>query len=248
MFDDLTDYYEAMIDWPRRLDREGPFFRRIFDQVSARRVLDMACGTGHHAARFHQWGLSVEGADASSAMIMRAREKFGESERLRWVVRRFEEPLPAGESYDSIICVGNSLALASDRAVADQAIRQMWRGLRPGGKAIVHVLNFERIPIGPCHWQKSGRFDVRGRPVLILKGVHRSADRGYVDIAILDPGDGRLLHHSSEPLTILTARELGESFTRCGALNVEFFGDHDRSPFDAATSIDLIVVATKKAD
>ena len=39
-FDDLSDVYEAMIDWPRRLAREEPFYRRLFERSDARRVLD----------------------------------------------------------------------------------------------------------------------------------------------------------------------------------------------------------------
>ena len=35
VFDDLTDVYEAMIDWPQRLANEGPFYRRCFERVGA---------------------------------------------------------------------------------------------------------------------------------------------------------------------------------------------------------------------
>ena len=67
LFQDLTDVYEAMIDWPKRLAREEPFYRRWFERCGARSVLDVACGTGHHGAMFHRWGLRVEGADLSAA-------------------------------------------------------------------------------------------------------------------------------------------------------------------------------------
>ena len=56
MFDDLTDIYEAMIDWPKRLANEGPFYRRWFERVGVQSVVDVACGTGRHAAMFHSWG------------------------------------------------------------------------------------------------------------------------------------------------------------------------------------------------
>ena len=76
MFDDLADVYEAMIDWPKRLAHEEPFYRRLFERLGARSVLDVACGTGRHAAMFHSWGLRVEGADLSPAMIDRARSQL----------------------------------------------------------------------------------------------------------------------------------------------------------------------------
>src|ERR1035437_7961512 len=105
-FDELTDLYEAIIDWPKRLSREEPFYRRLFAQVQARRVVDVACGTGQHAAMFHQWGLVVEGADLSGNMIAQARRRFAESPTLRWAARSFEEPIPAAEPFDVAICVG----------------------------------------------------------------------------------------------------------------------------------------------
>ena len=97
-FDDLTDVYEAMIDWPRRLANDGPFFQGLFEELGVRRVADVACGTGHHAAMFHSWGLLVEGADISPNMIERARRNFGEPDGLTWSVRGFEQPIPIDEA------------------------------------------------------------------------------------------------------------------------------------------------------
>ena len=76
VFSDVADIYEAMIDWQKRLASEGPFYRRLFDRVGVHSVLDVACGTGRHAAMFHSWGLRVEGADISANMIERARRPF----------------------------------------------------------------------------------------------------------------------------------------------------------------------------
>ncbi|MCP4899573.1 MAG: class I SAM-dependent methyltransferase, partial [bacterium] len=89
-FDDLTDIYESIIDWPKRLANEEPLYRGLFGRVDAKSVLDVACGTGRHAAMFHGWGLRVEAADISPNMVERARSLFGQPAGLRWVVRRFD--------------------------------------------------------------------------------------------------------------------------------------------------------------
>ncbi len=99
-FNQLTHIYEAMIDWPKRLAAEEPFYRDWFQQVGVKRVVDVACGTGHHAAMFHGWGLDVEGADLSPAMIQQARATFGEPPGLRWAVRGFDEPIPEAGAWD----------------------------------------------------------------------------------------------------------------------------------------------------
>ena len=106
MFDDLADVYEAMIDWPKRLAHEKPFYRRLFERLGARSVVDVACGTGRHAAMFHGWGLRVEGADLSPAMIDRARTSFGQPDGLRWAVRAFDEPRAPAEPFDVAVLRG----------------------------------------------------------------------------------------------------------------------------------------------
>lgn len=112
MFDAFADIYEKMIDWPKRLAHEGAFYRRWFEWASVQSVLDVACGSGHHAAMFHSWGLEVEGADLSNPMIDRARSNFGQPPGLHWVVRGFEQPLETEKLFDAAVCVGNSLPLA----------------------------------------------------------------------------------------------------------------------------------------
>ena len=116
-------------------------------------MLDAACGTGHHAALFHSWGLGVEGADLSPAMIDRARN-FGQPQGLHWSVRAFDAPVAAAEPFDVAVCVGNSLSLAPDIAVAGRAIGQMLSAVRRGGAVVIQVLNLWRLPDGPCVWQK----------------------------------------------------------------------------------------------
>jgi len=197
VFDDLTDIYEAMIDWPKRLANEEPFYRRWFERVGAQSVVDVACGTGRHAAMFHSWGLSeATGADISPNMIHRARTTFGEPAGLRWVVRGFDEPIAAARPFDAAICVGNSLALAPDPATVQRAIGQMLAAVRRGeekeaggGIAIVHVLNLWSLPDGPCNWQKCQLATLPQGEVLILKGVHRCGTRGYVDLIVAGLGE-----------------------------------------------------------
>ena len=189
LFQDLSDVYEAMIDWPKRLANEGPFYRRLFEQYGVRSVVDVACGTGRHAAMFHSWDLRVEGADLSPAMIDHARASFGEPEGLRWVVRGFEQPIAPDRPFDAAVCVGNSLPLAPDVATVQRAIGEMLAAVRSGGLLVIHALNLWHLPDGPCVWQKCRRATLPQGEVLILKGVHRSGVRGYVELIVAGLAD-----------------------------------------------------------
>ena len=247
MFDDLTDVYEAMIDWSKRLGHEGPFYRRLFEQHGVRSVLDAACGTGHHAAMFHDWGLRVEGADISPAMIDRARANFGESAGLHWVVRGFDEPIAASEPFDAVLCLGNSLPLVPDMATVQRAIVQMLAAVRDGGLLVIHVLNLWHLPDGPCVWQKNQVAALPQGEVVILKGVHRCGDRGYVELIVAALSGERRLETQSVPFLGLDAAEMESMARAAGASEVRFIGGYRDQPYLRSESADLLMIAKKRA-
>lgn len=245
VFDDLTDIYDAMIDWEKRLGNEEPFYRELFERAGARHVLDAACGTGRHAAMFHGWGLQVEGADISAGMVERARANFGEPSGLRWVVRGFDQPIPAREPFDAAICVGNSLALAAGGEQVQKAVREMMNAVRAGGVLVLHVLNLWRMPDGPCVWQKCKRSTSGEEELLILKGVHRCGSRGYVELVVVPLGSPGKETSDSVCFLGLEATNLERIASDAGATNVEVFGSYDRKPYRRDESVDLIIVAQK---
>jgi SAM-dependent methyltransferase len=245
LFDDLADVYEAMIDWPKRLAHEGPFYRRWFGPAGVGSVLDVACGTGRHAALFHSWGLRVEASDVSPAMIDRARARFGEPPGLRWVVRGFQQPVEPAEPFDAAVCVGNSLALAADREILQQALGQMLAAVRAGGVVLVQVLNLWRLPDGPCVWQKCRNVQLPRGEVLIVKGVHRCGRRGYVELIVARPTQSGQMHTDTVPFLGLEAVELEDIFRQAGAAEVRFFGDYQDQPYDRQSSTDLLMAVRK---
>ena len=244
-FDDLTDVYEAMIDWPKRLANEEPFFHRLFDQAGARHVADVACGTGRHAAMFHGWGLQVDAADISPQMIAKAREQFGQPGGLTWSVRGFEEPIPAERPLDVVTCLGNSLALANDRATAERALAGMVRAARSGGLVVIHLLNLWRLDDGPVQWQKCLVLDVPQGKSLVVKGVQRVGERGFVHLVVAPLAAPGQFQSESPPLLSFEVEPLRQAALAAGASKVQFYGNHNFQPYDRRASVDLIMVAEK---
>ena len=244
LFDDLTDAYEAVIDWPKRLAREEPFYRRLFAESNVQSVVDTACGTGRHAALFHSWGLRVEGADLSPRMIQRCRRDFGEPEGLHWTVRGFDEPITSGP-WDAALCVGNSLALAPDRATVQRAVAAMSDAVSAGGLLLVQVLNLWPLADGPCVWQKCRRTTLPQGEVLILKGVHRSGNRGYVEFVVTDLAGGVRMQAESIPFLGLEAADLQQMVLDAGFRQVSLRGGCGDPPYQRPSSVDLVVVARK---
>lgn len=249
LFDDLTDVYEAMIDWPKRLANEEPFYRGLCARFGVKSVVDVACGTGRHAAMLHSWGMRVEGADLSAAMIGRARAAFGEPAGLHWMVRGFDQPIDASEPFDAAVCVGNSLALAADAATVERAIGQMLATVRGGGLVVVQVLNLWHLPDGPVTWQKCRRAALPQGEALIVKGVHRCGTRGFVDLVVAGLAESADKPPEMQTDSIgflgLEAADLEAMARRAGAASVVFFGGYQQQPYDRQASVDLVMVVEK---
>jgi hypothetical protein len=181
-----------------------------------------------------------------------------------------QEPRPPGitilnKPFDAAICMGNSLALAPDAETVERAIRQMFAAVRPGGIVIVQVLNLWQLPDGPCVWQKCKKANLSFSPeptataltgdsaigenlatdVLLLKGVHRSASRGYVEFLATSLAEGKLLHHESVTFLGLEATQLEQSARTAGAKTIHFFGDYHQHSYKPAISPDLMMVTEK---
>ncbi|MHB8902411.1 MAG: class I SAM-dependent DNA methyltransferase [Thermoguttaceae bacterium] len=244
-FDDLTDVYEAMIDWPRRLAGDGPFFEELFFRHAVRRVADVACGTGHHAAMFHRWGLVVEGADIGPNMIDRARRNFGQPDGLAWSVRGFEQPFAGPEPWDAVTCLGNSLALAGDLPAAGQAVANVVRALRPGGLLVLQVQNAWRLPDGPCLWQKCLRIPLPQGESIVTKGVQRVGNRAFVHLVVAPLDAPEQFRSESVPFLALETGDLEALARQAGADRIQFYGDQKRGPYRRESSADILLVASK---
>jgi SAM-dependent methyltransferase len=245
-FEPEPELYDALIDWPRRLEREAPFYRRLFEQHEVQSVLDAACGTGRHADMFHSWGLRVEGADVSPAMIAHCRGRWGEGDRLKWVVRPFDRPPERPAEFDAAICVGNSLAIVPDSRSAGDVLAAMIASLRPGGILVVQVLNLWRLAEGPTEWQKCKRLTDEQGDRILLKGIHRIAERGFVDVVSLSLGGNDVDSRFRTAMILgLEANELLATAERAGATDLRVFGDYQESPYDRERSQDLILVGRR---
>ncbi len=245
LFAHRAPLYEALVDWPKRLANESPFYRAQFARHGVRRVLDAACGTGQHAALFAGWGLDVTGADLSPAMIARCCARDA-APGVRWLVHDFLEPHAPGSQFDAVICVGNSLALLPDAAAVGQALAALLASLRPGGIGVFHVVNLWSIAEGPCTWQKCRRATIEGTDHVLLKGIHRVGAVGHVEFAAI------ALEGGGATPVYDTARFLGferaefEGLARAAnAAEVEIWGDYQQRPFDRARSPDLLAVVTR---
>jgi ubiquinone/menaquinone biosynthesis C-methylase UbiE len=137
--DDWARFYSS--SKPATLSAQNLISRRRFalDMLEARtapgsNVLDVGCGTGHLAGELMQRGYTAWGVDLSDAMVEYAREHY---DRDQFRVGDIEQiPFP-DNTFDAVMCLGVMEYLEKD----EPALREMWRVLKPGGRAVITTPN-----------------------------------------------------------------------------------------------------------
>ena len=115
---------------------------RTVDARRGERVLDVGCGRGLDLASQRETGAILFGSDASRVMIGKSADTF----RDRDIAPRFShasaEKLPFLDgSFDKVYCKGAIDHFYDPRG----ALKEMARVLKPGGRLIVSVANFESL-------------------------------------------------------------------------------------------------------
>jgi hypothetical protein len=125
-------------------------------------------------------------------------------------------------------------------------LKAMLASLRPGGICITQVVNLWRLAEGPTSWQKCQH---RPRPdgdQILIKGMHRVGVCGHVDFIDLRLTGGRFrsFTHAARFLG-LRDTDLRSAALAGGAANVRFWGSYQETPYDPATSPDLILTCLR---
>jgi len=134
--------------------------------AAGRRVLDVASGVGQDALALQARGARVVGAEPSRRMIGLAELQAAKADGpLPGWVRCWSDALPfADDSFDAALCKG---ALDHfDRP--ERAIAEMARVVRPGGRVVLAIANFDSLACRASRaWddarERGGRPTRRGR-------------------------------------------------------------------------------------
>lgn len=210
-------------------------------RVNGLHLLDAGCGTGSLAIALARHGAGIKAFDLNPGMVDKAEGKRPQALNLMFRVGSLldMESLYPGQIFDGILCVGNTLVHLPDRVAIASFFDQALRLLKPGGKLVVQMVNYDNIM---AHKPDS-------LPVINTK--HYLFERGYEYTA---SGHVRFITslsnmengHSLKDSTLLLPCEKSflENELEGRFRTVDFFGAFDGAPWHG-TTFHTIVVAQK---
>lgn len=152
----FVEKWDELIDWDGRAQAEGDCFIRTLKQHGARKVLDVATGTGYHSVQLLKAGFEVTSADGSPEMLTKAFNNARNRGHIlrtvyadwRWLNRDVHD------LYDAVICLGNSFTHLHDENDRRKALAEYYATLRHDGILILDQRNYNAIldkEIEPSH-------------------------------------------------------------------------------------------------
>ncbi|MCX5393913.1 trans-aconitate 2-methyltransferase [Streptomyces sp. NBC_00094] len=96
-------------------------------------LLDIACGTGAHLARFAERYARVEGVELSESMLSLARTRLPGVPLALGDMRDFD----LGRRFDAAVCLFGSIGYVDSADQLDATLRSFARHLNPGGVLVV---------------------------------------------------------------------------------------------------------------
>jgi glycine/sarcosine N-methyltransferase len=224
----FVEKWDELIDWDARAAAESGFFIEQLKALGARKVLDVATGTGFHSVQLLKAGFEVTSLDGSTAMLAKAFQNAHQRGHIlrtvhadwRWLNRDVHD------LYDAVICLGNSFTHLHDENDRRKALAEYYATLRHNGVLILDQRNYDALldkQVAPSHKYYYCGDNVTAEPEHVDDTLARFRYRFP---------DGEVFHLNMFPLRKMYVRRL---LKEVGFQKVTTYGDfqetyRDREP------------------
>lgn len=146
----FVDKWDELINWESRAQSEGDFFIEELRKRGAKRILDVATGTGFHSCRLIEAGFEVISADGSAEMLSKA---FANGRARGHCLRTVQTDWRClnrdiHSEFDAVICLGNSFTHLFDETARRKALAEFYSTLSHDGVLVLDQRNYDAIVDG----------------------------------------------------------------------------------------------------
>lgn len=256
MYDKLASIYDYFVNWDERLAYELPFLEQQLrapgKDPSQIRVMDTACGTGHHAIALANIGFQMAGSDLYPEMVSLAdanAKAAGEKVTFRTagfgsINETFKQP---GE-FDAVLCLGNSLPHVASEQDLKKALQDFKDLLRPGGMLLLQMRNFDLVMGEKKRWMEPQTVKEGTTEWLFIRFYDFETD-GKIQFNILSlhrkPNTPWHTQLTSTHLLPIFSEKLKADLTTLGFRDIRLYGNLAAAPYEPGSSGDLVLLGYK---
>ncbi len=220
MFSESTELYDLIYSEFKDFEEEALQVASLLKErcPTARRILDVGCGTGRHAAALTEiHGFEVDGIDIESGFLEIARDRCPKGRFFRGDMASFH----LDSSYDAVLCLFSSIGYVRTFDRLTLTARTMRKHVADGGVAIIEPwFTPDAFLGGSAHIHSVDREDLK------IARVSRSEVRDRISwlefqYLIAEPSAIRHLKEVHE-LGLFTEEEMMEALHAGGFDSVEF--------------------------
>ncbi len=139
-YKDFANYYDSVYSY-KDYEKEVEFIQGLFKKHSlkGKDLLDVACGTGTHAALFYKRGYSVTGIDKNKEMLSIAQKKLPDVLFLQKDMKTFK----LNKKFDALLCMFTAIEYNWKFTDLVKTLQNFKKHLKPQGLIIFDVPIFD---------------------------------------------------------------------------------------------------------
>ena len=245
-FEFSPELYDMQVNWPQRLSKEKEFFAGIIEKHNIKKVLDIGCGTGHHAQMMSGFVDRITAIDPSEESIEYAKKNVVTAKNILLAVAGFENMESKVSGYfDLIVSLGNTLAILGNRKKVKAALKATRKKLVKGGVAVFQFLNFEPEIMEKNRFYRPRIFFKDSKKYIFMKHFEYGKTKTRVDFLVIqmDAGDNiEEFYNNSSMLCTLRQKLFLKMAENSGYKKIELFGTGGSEVFDRKKHISLYAI------
>ncbi|WP_346916504.1 methyltransferase domain-containing protein [Clostridium sp.] len=205
-------------------------------------VLDIGCSTGETTEYISSQGYRALGIDLDQEMIKIAKNRYNESDTLRFKVMDMKAIAQSfGEEFNGIVCIGNVLPHLGGKNQIKEFLKGCYEVLKKDSPLCIQTINFDKVKRE--HIKELPLID--GPKVKFERFYSIKPDSDIVKFTgrITDKKSNEILENTVD-LFMLENEELFEMLRELGFEKIQSYDDFKRSNY-TGNALPLIVEAIK---